>query len=288
MPANSRVPDPADFSAQMPNDRLKNSLRKAGLTSEQFAEIITVDPKTVQRWVAGRTPYPKHRTTKSRALDVPEHDLWPDVVPPPPAETATTERPAVGDVTGSWGQSSHPDAPDHVSLLADRVERIDVLDADGAQLSAEGLLDALRDQAFDGCEARLLTPTPAQQLATLVGQDGIELRIATTPSTLAFLRADDTMLVTIPLAGAGDPILLQLRRLTDAGAFDRLTDHFEALWHQASPVTNPRQLIEAAARARGSTLPHQQPSWPPPADTQAAPSSPSPRPAPRRWPGRRD
>jgi DNA-binding transcriptional regulator YdaS (Cro superfamily) len=272
----------------MANDRLKNSLRKAGLTAEQFAEIIAVDPKTVQRWVAGRTPYPKHRTTISRALDVPEHDLWPDVVPPPPATTTTHEQPAVGDLTGAWGQRSHPDAPRPDALMTEPVERIDLLDGDGTQLAARDLIDALRDRAFDGCDIRLLTTAPSQQLATLIGQDGIELRIATTPSTLALLRADESMLVTFPLAGAGDPMLLQLRRLTDAGAFERLVDHFEALWQQAKTITNPRQLTDAPAGARASTLPHQQPSRPPPADMQADPPSPSPRPVPRRWPGRRD
>jgi len=52
----------------MTDTNLKNALRRAGMTPEEFAEIVQVDPKTVQRWVAGTTiPYPRHRATIARA-----------------------------------------------------------------------------------------------------------------------------------------------------------------------------------------------------------------------------
>jgi DNA-binding transcriptional regulator YiaG len=37
----------------MANENLEDALRSAGLTSEQFAQVIDVDPQTVQRWVSG-------------------------------------------------------------------------------------------------------------------------------------------------------------------------------------------------------------------------------------------
>ncbi len=76
----------------MADTNLKNALRRAGLTPEEFAEIVRVDPKTVQRWVAGTTtPYPRHRATIARALDLTEHELWPDHAPPPAAGSDPSE-----------------------------------------------------------------------------------------------------------------------------------------------------------------------------------------------------
>src|ERR1700733_10991960 len=102
----------------MANENLKNALRTAGLTSEQFARIIDVDPKTVQRWVSGRTPYPRHRATIVRALDLTEHDLWPDDVPSPSSAPGPAEQSVQsGDVLGSWGEHTDPGAPDLVAFI---------------------------------------------------------------------------------------------------------------------------------------------------------------------------
>src|ERR1700733_8771787 len=104
----------------MANENLKNALRTAGLTSEQFAQIIDIDPKTVQRWVSGRTPYPRHRATVARALELTEHDLWPDDVPPP-ADAPSPARPSAhrgGDVIGSWGHMTDPGVPRPAAFLA--------------------------------------------------------------------------------------------------------------------------------------------------------------------------
>jgi len=98
----------------MANENLKTALKDAGLTAEEFAAIIQVDPKTVQRWVAGTaTPYPRHRQATARALDTPEQRLWPDTAPSPPDDADHSRQPAAGagdqpatagDVTGSWGR----------------------------------------------------------------------------------------------------------------------------------------------------------------------------------------
>ncbi|WP_289008021.1 helix-turn-helix transcriptional regulator [uncultured Thermomonospora sp.] len=38
------------------NDALRQALTDAGLTEADIAATLGVDPKTVQRWIAGRTP----------------------------------------------------------------------------------------------------------------------------------------------------------------------------------------------------------------------------------------
>ncbi len=106
----------------MANENLKIALQRAGLTAEQFAEIISVDPKTVQRWVGGRTPYARHRATVARALDLAEHALWPDDVPPPAAnpDLHAVDRESGSEVIGTWAYDTDPGAPDPVKFVTER------------------------------------------------------------------------------------------------------------------------------------------------------------------------
>ena len=61
----------------MTHKTLQTRLQDADLTAEEFAEIVRVDPKTVQRWLAGRVPQRRHRAKITRALDTPQDVLWP-------------------------------------------------------------------------------------------------------------------------------------------------------------------------------------------------------------------
>ena len=64
----------------MPNDVLRRALVDAKLTPAGLASRLSVDPETVQRWVAdeGRTPQPRHRWAVADALGVDEMALWPN------------------------------------------------------------------------------------------------------------------------------------------------------------------------------------------------------------------
>src|SRR5947209_18414190 len=110
----------------MANDTFKAALRQAGLTAEEFAPIIGVDPKTVQRGVAGSTPYPRHRATIARALDRPEHELWPDVVAPPVDDRSSARPQPIFDITGAWGQVNDAGAPNQVELLSADHDQVDL------------------------------------------------------------------------------------------------------------------------------------------------------------------
>jgi DNA-binding transcriptional regulator YiaG len=43
------------------NEQLRTAITGVGLSLEEFADIVQVDVKTVRRWLAGRTPYSRHR-----------------------------------------------------------------------------------------------------------------------------------------------------------------------------------------------------------------------------------
>jgi transcriptional regulator with XRE-family HTH domain len=64
----------------MPNERLRAALLERGLTPSALGQELGVDQKTVQRWIAGRLPYRRHRYALASRLLVDETYLWPDAL----------------------------------------------------------------------------------------------------------------------------------------------------------------------------------------------------------------
>lgn len=52
----------------MANERLRTAMANAQVDIDQLAEATKVDPKTVQRWLAGRVPHPRHRWKVSELI----------------------------------------------------------------------------------------------------------------------------------------------------------------------------------------------------------------------------
>ncbi|PRX98160.1 helix-turn-helix domain-containing protein [Allonocardiopsis opalescens] len=61
------------------NDALRRAMAAARLTDADVAARVGVDPKTVRRWLAGRTPHPRHRWAVVDLVGEPEYRLWPEV-----------------------------------------------------------------------------------------------------------------------------------------------------------------------------------------------------------------
>jgi len=61
------------------NETLCHALIQAGLTEEDVATRLQVDPKTVRRWLEGRVPYLRHRWAIAAMLSTDEIDLWPQL-----------------------------------------------------------------------------------------------------------------------------------------------------------------------------------------------------------------
>lgn len=239
----------------MPNEHLKDALSQAGLTIEQFAEIIEVDPKTVQRWVNGRTPYPRHREKIARALDLNEHQLWPDAVP---ADANADEPLDVDEITGAWPHGEEDGAPEPVDLLGQPAKQIDVLDPDGYLFADAAFRTALRHQPA-GAAIRVLGPGWAADTEPIV-QDGPRLLAASAVPGLTFVRVDDTILIVLALPSPSSPPTIRIDRQHDDGLFDQLVDGFETLWNtipstdttpplpQGSDAPTPQQLSTAQSR----------------------------------------
>ena len=65
----------------MPNERLRAALLEHGITPAVIGGELGVDHKTVERWIAGRLPYRKHRYALAARLGLDEAYLWPDALP---------------------------------------------------------------------------------------------------------------------------------------------------------------------------------------------------------------
>ena len=73
----------------MANERLRQTISAAGLTVEDLAQRVSVDPKTVERWIStGRVPHRRHRWYTAKVLDAEESYLWPETLDEEPARAA--------------------------------------------------------------------------------------------------------------------------------------------------------------------------------------------------------
>lgn len=272
----------------MANEHLRAAITHAGLTLEEFADIVAVDIKTVQRWLGGRTPYPRHRASVAGALDTTEHALWPEAVPPPAAPAERGQSMAVlTDVVAGYGYATDRDAPAPVDVLRSASKQIALI----IPSLVPSIADLLLAKAATGCRARAIIKDPDAEVEPLLGAEGIEVHTSRGGEHHDVYRADELMLLAlrrISLRTDSPPVIV-LQRRTSAGLFDRLADDFEQRWEQTTPLPTRESLHAYLAMGEFERRPEH--SHDPAPDRRSL--SPSVTPvvpgadAPRRWPGRR-
>ncbi len=253
----------------MVNENLKDAIQEAGLSLEAFAEVIQVDPKTVQRWVAGTTtPYRRHRVAISSALDLTEQDLWPEE-----SSAGVHSTPGAGpvhgcDVIGTWAHSDK-NAPDALGFIHRTAGPIDVLDSCCAIPITNEITDALLARADAGRHVRILTDGQAPRWEPLLEHPQAQIFVADIPGQYWLIKTSDRMLLMINLEHQPQhepsPPVLELADVTGDGLFARL----EELWMLTS---QPEPIVATDAE-----------SQPVPDDQQPVRE---PGPTTRRWPGR--
>jgi transcriptional regulator with XRE-family HTH domain len=253
----------------MANERLRQAIRDAGLDEDQLAGLVKVDVKTVQRWVSGRTPRPRHRGLVAKPLGVHERELWPEAVFDAPAQDPRRE------IIAALPQANDLRAPDWRAMLKDAVHTIDLLDLTLLDITGTpGVIELLQAKARSGCQVRRIliaapdsvwVTTTAQQLRQDqeddVGRNELEREIdfargyleplTTHPNiTLrsyyaeranSIIRVDDQMLLTLHLYGAPSQQapLLHIRRHSDDGLIDQFLAHLDAIRDEASDPIQP-------------------------------------------------
>lgn len=245
----------------MANEQLKQALRSNGLEIDDLAAKVGVDVKTAQRWLAGRTPYPRYRRRVADALDVPERVLWPDAVPDQVGAEETAGE-AVEVLTAA-------DGPDWRELLADARERVELLDLTLADVLADGDGQLLAAAAARGCRVRVLVSDPDSVHLAIAEQDvGRHVNLTVRPASVAeldrvvelltphvqrgdvelrkFVEAgayrvllfDDQALVRLRLSGvdASAMPVLYLARESAGEIFESFTQHFQTVWQRSEPL----------------------------------------------------
>ncbi|BCJ50428.1 transcriptional regulator [Actinoplanes sp. NBRC 14428] len=239
------------------NHPLARALRGAGINAVDVASRLGVDPKTVQRWMSGRQPYPRHRDALVRLTGWSPHDLWPELSRP--ADPATQ----ADEVRIVYPHRSAVPADAWARLLGRAQHEIAIL-AYSALFLAENVAvtDLLREKAQAGVRVRIALGDPAGQhvagrgeeerigagmsarirtalvgFGPLVAEPGVALRIHDTVLYNSMCRADDELLVSSHIygrPGAHAPVL-HLKGSRADGMVATYLASFERVWSATKP-----------------------------------------------------
>jgi len=241
------------------NDRLRLAMASASIEPESLARKVGVDPKTVQRWLGGRLPHPRHRWKICDILGHSEQYIWPQVVLGVSGILHTSEIVSAyahrADAPSQlWtgmleGARRNMDLlgysmsffPEQHSQLAQTLEekcasglnvRIALADPESAEVASRDDLEKLGGTLPARIRATVV------HLESLFSNTGVEVRFHSVPLYNAVYRFDDQMLVTpylYRLRGYQHP-LLHIKRLGSAGIFEAYAQQFEAIWTESRPV----------------------------------------------------
>jgi hypothetical protein len=239
------------------NDTLRRALADARLREVDVASALGVDPKTVQRWISGRLPQPRHRWGLADLIGRPEGELWPDA-DRPDSGTGSREVRAVYPYRGAVPRDAWR------SLFDSAEQGIDVLVYSGLFLAEDvGLLRLIAGKARGGVPVRVLLGDPdSPHVATrgveegiddamaarirnaivlyrpLAGVDGVQIRQHGTVLYNSLYRADDELLVNPHIYGtaAAYAPVFHLHRAGDDGMAATYAGSFERVWATATAL----------------------------------------------------
>src|SRR4051812_34673952 len=146
---------------------LRRALVGARLRDVDVAKQLGVDPKTVQRWLGGWLPQPRHRWGLADMIGVHEYDLWPHLagVPSIGPEVFATY-PHRGAVPRDVWRQLYDHAEHHIGILV----------YSGLFIAEDvEMIRLLREKARAGVAVRILLGDPDSQQVT---QRGVEEGIA--------------------------------------------------------------------------------------------------------------
>ena len=241
------------------NENLRHALIGARLQAVDVASAIGVDPKTVERWITGRVPYPRHRWAVADLVGMEETELWPEL----DHRRRTTGCGLVAMYPHRWTVPHN--VWRHVFRSAER--EIDILVYSGLFLAEDaGIRGILSDRANSGVRVRILLGDPddphiadrgteegigAEVMAARVrnaltlyrslrGVDGVELRLHRSPLYASIYRADADVMVNphIYATPAPQAPVLHLRAAEEGGPAKAYLDAFETVWAEGQPAAN--------------------------------------------------
>jgi transcriptional regulator with XRE-family HTH domain len=239
------------------NQALRSAMMAAGLQQLDLASRLEVDPKTVDRWLAGRLPHPSNRAAVAKLLSRGEDELWPQG----DADRRMRRRDEVRSVyPHRWA------VPREVWLQHFRSAQseISILVYSGLFLAEDaGIVKLLGDKAQSGVIVRILLGDPDSTgvgqrgtdegigdsvasrirnalalLRALTDVEGVHVRLHDSVLYNSLFRSDDELLVNphiFGISGSNAPVL-QLRRTDDGSMVSTYLESFERVWASARDV----------------------------------------------------
>lgn len=257
------------------NDRLQRALDEAELDIDDVARALRVNHRTVERWLAGRVPYPRYRRAVAKLVNTDAAELWPGASRQS-AGTSTTE------IVHVYSERAYVPAGLWRRLLERGQGEINLLGSALLYLFEDsGFVELLRSAP---CDVRIALADPNS--ATAVQRDAelnlgsslagrieasirnlkylnlkqleghtFEVRLHSAPMYCSLFRVDDEMLVTPHVYGRAGRLatpILHLRRREPYGIFESYLQHFEDVFYKAAVPLRPaaERAKEAKSRAR--------------------------------------
>ena len=239
----------------MANERLRLALLERDETPATIATVLDVDPKTVERWVAGRVPYARTRFQLAKHLQLDVDYLWPGQA------TAATSAAADNELVAIYPHRYRVPNDTWTQLFDDAEEDIGILAYSGMFLAENsGAIAILKAKAEQGVRVRILLGDPdstvlrargddegigpgmaskvrevLHRLRPLAGVEGIEVRLHATTLYNSIYRADDELLVNAHVYGvpASDAPVMHLRRSATGTMVATYLSSFDRVWEQA-------------------------------------------------------
>jgi hypothetical protein len=238
---------------------LARAVNRLGLDAVDLAARLGVDPKTVERWFAGRVPYPRYRATLAALTGWDERDLWPTTA------RSVTQSGGADEVRVAYARRSAIPASTWHRLFGQAQHAIDVLNYSGLFLAEDvDALKLLRERASSGVAVRIAIGDPDGVHPLRRGEDegigdvilakirnsialyrsildhpGVQVRLHDTVLYASIYRADDEILVNAHVYGlpASQAPVLHLRRVSEDGMAATYLRSFETIWTDARPLS---------------------------------------------------
>ncbi len=228
------------------NENLRRALLRARLSDEDVAARLEVDPKTVRRWLEGRTPYLRHRWALAGMLDLDEIDLWPQ---------ARTSGPHPAEVRAIYPNRDSVPRQAWLNLFRSAQQKIDILDGDNLFLAADTeILATLTNRARTGVQERICLVDPdwagasepadharkaLSQYTDLRHVHSVQIRRHRISLSNAIYRADDELLVSQQALGitARRAPVLRLRIAEGSDMVTTYLESFDRIWAASLPYS---------------------------------------------------
>jgi transcriptional regulator with XRE-family HTH domain len=237
-------------------EALRRAMKDKRLEEVDVSRQLNVDPKTVDRWLAGRVPQRRHRWALADLLGQGEHDLWPELAedgrPALEIQNVYAHRSAVPRKL--WrhilGSAQHEigilvyaglflaEDVDLLRVLADRAEagvniRVLLGDPDGPEIAQRGHEEGIGDAMSAKIRNAMVLYKP------LIATGSTEVRLHRTVLYTSIYRGDDEMLVNPHVYGvaASTAPVVHLIRTTPGGLVATYLDSFERVWETAEPLS---------------------------------------------------